>query len=116
MNINDVQLMIRPGHGTQRLLLPLDEQEGLRGTRVSATFVIQITGDELGERVRDLRERRGLSQSELAFLCGTTNKTISSIENNTQKRADSCALLVLLRITEACQCSLSALLAREWKP
>ncbi|MFP5212739.1 MAG: helix-turn-helix domain-containing protein, partial [Acidobacteriota bacterium] len=39
-------------------------------------------GIELGPRLKDLRTKRGLSQSELAKLVGVTPSTISQVESN----------------------------------
>ena len=41
---------------------------------------------EYGERIRLLRERRGLSQSELAKLLGVHKQTVSDVERGKQKR------------------------------
>ena len=38
--------------------------------------------DTIRNRVRELREERGLSQSELARRTGVTRQTIHAIENN----------------------------------
>ena len=35
-----------------------------------------------GKRIREIREKRGLTQEELALKCGTTKNYISRIENN----------------------------------
>ncbi|MBU2551423.1 MAG: helix-turn-helix domain-containing protein [Proteobacteria bacterium] len=39
-------------------------------------------GLELGRRIKELRSRKGLSQTELARLVGVTPSTISQVENN----------------------------------
>ena len=41
---------------------------------------------EYGERIRMLREQRGLSQSELARLLGVHKQTVSDVERGRQKR------------------------------
>jgi transcriptional regulator with XRE-family HTH domain len=53
------------GHG-----ITFDEEKGSKG------------GTELGPRLRELRTRRGLSQTELARLVGVTPSTISQVESN----------------------------------
>jgi putative transcriptional regulator len=38
-------------------------------------------GDELRNRLREERSRRGLTQAELADLVGVSRKTINTVEN-----------------------------------
>ena len=37
---------------------------------------------ELGNKIRELRKQRGISQEELAKRCGVSRQTINAIENN----------------------------------
>ena len=36
---------------------------------------------ELGNRIREVRENKGLTQAELAALVGVSRKTINTVEN-----------------------------------
>ena len=36
---------------------------------------------ELGNRIREVRENKGLTQAELAALVGVSRKTITTVEN-----------------------------------
>jgi putative transcriptional regulator len=37
--------------------------------------------DQLGNRLRDARETRGLTQAQLADLIGVSRKTVNTVEN-----------------------------------
>ena len=50
---------------------------------------------DLGERLKAIRKRQGLSQRELAKRAGVTNSTISMIEKNTVSPSFSSLLKVL---------------------
>jgi len=57
---------------------------------------------QIADKVADQRVRRGLSQRELAELCGTTQSAIARLERGGRPpRIDT-----LLRIAEALQCEL----------
>jgi len=57
---------------------------------------------QIAERVAERRVERGLSQRELAELCGTTQSAIARLERGGRPpRIDT-----LLRIAEALQCDL----------
>ena len=112
---NDVRVMIRPGSDTNRMLLDVFEEAHARGVLVSLHFTLPISGVELALRLREIRIAAGLKQRELADLCGTTEKSISSVEANTQGRADHLSFSLLFRIAEACGVDLARLIAPQWR-
>lgn len=60
-------------------------------------------------RLRELREQRGISQSELARLCGVTRSTICRIEDGSRK--PSCVLMV--KLAQAIGCKIDDLLVTD---
>ena len=43
---------------------------------------LSLTPQEIGKRVKELRKKRGLTQEQLAYMCGFKNKSsINHIEN-----------------------------------
>ncbi len=44
-------------------------------------YLTFIGGDDLENRIRDLRKEKGITQDELAFAVGVTRQTIISLEN-----------------------------------
>ncbi len=56
---------------------------------------------ELKNRIKELRKKKGLSQTELAQKCGTTQNTISSLE--TGQYAPSAYLSGLIAIALDCK-------------
>lgn len=69
------------GHDSERLDLP--QAYWCRGQRVTIDLDSRTPGAiDLGSRIRVLRTRRGLSQTELARRVGVTPSTISQVEHN----------------------------------
>ena len=56
---------------------------------------------KLKNRIREMRKKKGLSQTELANLCGTTQNTISSLE--TGQYSPSAYLSGLIVIALGCK-------------
>lgn len=55
-----------------------------------------------GDRLRELREKKGLSQEDLAKLVGTTQQYISSFEKETHGRVPGTKLLTQLAAVLGC--------------
>ena len=72
-----------------------------RGAREGAAFLAQ-----LGERVRALRARRGLTRKALAQLAGVSERHLANLETG----HGNASVLILLLITQALQCSMAELL------
>lgn len=64
-------------------------------------------GTLFGERLRELRKKRGITQVMLAEATGIPQNHVSSIERGTKVPN----LLTLIRIAHALQCKVSALVA-----
>ena len=64
-------------------------------------------GELLGDHVRDLRQKGGLTQADLALRMGLPQSRISEIESGTRVPN----LVTLLRLAAALECKPSALLA-----
>ena len=60
----------------------------------------------LGERVRALRARRGLTRKSLAAAAGVSERHLANLEYGT----GNASILILLQVANALQCSLSELL------
>jgi transcriptional regulator with XRE-family HTH domain len=68
----------------------------------------KVTAGELfGNRVRELRQKRGLTQVELAERCGVPQARMSEIE----KGASAPTLVTILRLAVALECKASTLMA-----
>ena len=65
--------------------------------------------DTIRNRVRELREDRGLSQSELARLTGVTRQTIISLE----KGSDVPSLLFALNLCEVFDAAVEDVFSKE---
>ena len=66
------------------------------------TFVLEVLMNkhlELKNRIRELRIEKGLSQTQLAKMSGTTQNTISSIETG-QYGASACTAALICRALE----------------
>lgn len=61
---------------------------------------------KVGENVRLMRRRRGLTQKELAAKCKTSVQTISGIENGSKR----VTLMMLDKISNALDCDLTCFL------
>ena len=64
-------------------------------------------GETLGDRVRELRQKRGLTQADLAGRLGVPQSRISEIESGTRVPS----LVTMLRLAAALDCKPTALLA-----
>ncbi|HEV7428407.1 MAG TPA: helix-turn-helix transcriptional regulator [Thermoanaerobaculia bacterium] len=62
-------------------------------------------GQIFGERLRAVRLAKGLTQSDLADLCGTSIAAISHIERGTKVPT----LTTLVRLADALQCKVTKL-------
>jgi DNA-binding XRE family transcriptional regulator len=60
----------------------LDEQYGKRGTPIRDHYESEFEAFKLGVMIQQLRERKNLTQEQLAQRCGTSKSYISRIENN----------------------------------
>lgn len=61
---------------------------------------LEIDPITLGERVKQIRTERGMTQEDLAFESGLTKKTISSIENNHHDNSKLSTIKALARALE----------------
>lgn len=66
--------------------------------------------EELGRRVRALRDRKGMTQAKLAGLTGLTQASISLVENGQQTDVES---RTLARLAEALGATTDFLVGRE---
>jgi transcriptional regulator with XRE-family HTH domain len=64
-------------------------------------------GGLLGERVRELRKKRGLTQVEFASLCGVPQSRISTIENGSRVPN----VETVLRLAHALGCKVTTLMS-----
>jgi len=62
-------------------------------------------GQLVGERIREIRLKRGLTQGDLAELCGTSVAAISHIERGTKVPT----ITTLARIADALECRVTKL-------
>lgn len=60
----------------------LDEQYGKKGTPKRDHYELEFEAFKLGVMIQQLRERKNLTQEQLAQRCGTSKSYISRIENN----------------------------------
>src|SRR5271155_5715289 len=72
----------------------LDEQYGKRGTAKRERYEQEYEAFKLGVLIQEMREKKHLTQEQLATKCGTTKSYISRIENN----ASDIRLSTLMRI------------------
>lgn len=70
----------------------------------------EIDYGKLGMRIKEMRQRRGLTQDNLAEMVGCNTSHISNIENNHTK----VSLNVLLAIANALHTSIDFLLAAQY--
>ncbi len=74
----------------------LDQQYGKRGTPKRNAYEQDFEAFKLGVLIQEMRERKKLTQTQLATRCGTTKSYISRIENN----ASDIRLSTLMRIIQ----------------
>ena len=60
----------------------------------------------LGERVRELRSRRGLTRKALSIAADVSERHLANLEYGT----GNASILVLLQVSQALQCTLAELL------
>ncbi|MBL7933411.1 MAG: helix-turn-helix transcriptional regulator [Bacteroidia bacterium] len=60
----------------------LDQQYGKRGTKKREAYESEFEAFKLGVLIQEMREKRDMTQQELADKCGTTKSYISRVENN----------------------------------
>ena len=68
---------------------------------------LTAAGTLFGERLRDLRKKRGITQVMLAEATGIPQNHVSSIERGTKVPN----LLTLIRLAHALECKVSALVS-----
>lgn len=69
--------------------------------------VTRTVGELFGERLRELRQKRGWTQVELAQRCDLPQARISELENGS--RAPN--LVTMVRLSSALECKVSALVS-----
>lgn len=74
----------------------LDEQYGKRGSEKREQYEHEYEAFKLGVLIQQMREKKQLTQEQLATKCGTTKSYISRIENN----ASDIRLSTLMRIIQ----------------
>jgi len=74
----------------------LDTKYGKRGSPMRETWELEFDSFRLGVILEQARHERGLTQEQLAKLCGTQKSYISRIENN----ASDIRLSTLAKIVE----------------
>ena len=72
----------------------IDEQYGKKGTVKRDQYEQEYEAFKLGVLIQEMREKKHLTQEQLATKCGTTKSYISRIENN----ASDIRLSTLMRI------------------
>lgn len=72
----------------------LNKQYGKKGTARRALYEQEFDAFKLGVLIQEMRERKNMTQEQLAAKCGTTKSYISRIENN----ASDIRLSTLIRI------------------
>ncbi len=60
----------------------LDQQYGKPGSKKRERYEEEFDAFKLGVLIQEMREKRAMTQQELADRCGTTKSYISRIENN----------------------------------
>ena len=74
----------------------LDKQYGKKGSGKRDAYEQEFEAFRLGVLIQEMREKRNMTQEQLAAKCGTTKSYISRIENN----ASDIRLSTLMRIVE----------------
>jgi HTH-type transcriptional regulator / antitoxin HipB len=72
----------------------IDKQYGKRGAKKREVYEEEFDAFKLGVLIQEMREKKHLTQEQLAAKCGTTKSYISRIENN----ASDIRLSTLMRI------------------
>ena len=75
-----------------------DLQKKMKQSRFAQVFQTELNRLMLAHRIAELREKRGLSQAELAKLVGTTQSSIARLENSNYQNY---SIKTLERIAEA---------------
>lgn len=83
---------------TQLKSINLNLSEKLQNKSYRSEFFQGLTQDQIAQQIRDLRLGRGLKQSELAKLVGTTQSAISRLE---QAEYSSWGFKTLMGVAEA---------------
>ena len=65
----------------------------------STDITVKELGERIGQAIRELRSKSGLSQKELAEACHCTRKTVANYEGG--KRTSFEGLVLLLRMSKA---------------
>ena len=107
--ITDVSSNIMPESGIS-LASDAPETPHPGAKRASAATKFAKEGDlflaQLGERVRTLRSRRGLTRKAVAHLAGVSERHLANLEYG----QGNASILILLLISRALQCSMAELL------
>jgi HTH-type transcriptional regulator / antitoxin HipB len=74
----------------------LDKQYGMRGEAKREKYEQEYESFKLGVLIQEMREKKHLTQEQLATKCGTTKSYISRIEND----ASDIRLSTLMRIIQ----------------
>jgi HTH-type transcriptional regulator / antitoxin HipB len=74
----------------------LDNQYGKKGTSKRECYEQEFEAFRLGVLIQEMREKKNMTQEQLALKCGTTKSYISRIENN----ASDIRLSTLMRIIQ----------------
>jgi DNA-binding XRE family transcriptional regulator len=72
----------------------LNKQYGKKGTAKRERYEQEFEAFKLGVLIQEMREKKNMTQEQLAAKCGTTKSYISRIENN----ASDIRLSTLIRI------------------
>jgi DNA-binding XRE family transcriptional regulator len=72
----------------------LDKEYGKKGTAKRESYEQEFEAFRLGVLIQEMREKKNMTQEQLAIKCGTTKSYISRIENN----ASDIRLSTLMRI------------------
>ena len=72
----------------------LDKEYGKKGTVKRESYEQEFEAFRLGVLIQEMREKKNMTQEQLALKCGTTKSYISRIENN----ASDIRLSTLMRI------------------
>lgn len=84
--------------------------ELMKNPEFRAEYALLELADSLAQQIRTLRERKHLSQIDLANLLGTKQSQVSRLENPLYARY---SLLTLARVADALDCKLDVKLVPE---
>lgn len=91
---NNIMMKKKANKHLTSFAVHLDEQYGKKGTKARKTYEEEFEAFKLGVLIQEMREKKHLTQEQLAIKCGTTKSYISRIENN----ASDIRLSTLMRI------------------